>query len=144
MSRGSLDRSRSSSLWSLWGDGRYWATITQAEPRRCPRNGQRTQWLSPLHSLSWSLLVIFLVVVRVIAVDFSGQFVSVFDGDTIEVLHNDRAERIRLSSIDCPEKKGQAYGKRAKQAASELVFGREVTLQSYVKDKYRRTIAARL
>lgn len=45
------------------------------------------------------------------------------DGDTIEVLHNSKAERIRLSGIDCPEK-GQAFGKRAKQAASALVFGR--------------------
>jgi endonuclease YncB( thermonuclease family) len=33
------------------------------------------------------------------------------------VLHNHRAERIRLSGIDCPEN-GQAYGNRAKQAAS--------------------------
>jgi hypothetical protein len=51
------------------------------------------------------------------------------DGDTLEVPHNNRAERIRLNGIDCPEK-GQAYGKRAKQAASELVFGKEVTLQT--------------
>lgn len=51
--------------------------------------------------------------------DFTGPVVSVLDGDTIEVLHNNRAERIRLNGIDCPEK-GQAYGKRAKQAASEL------------------------
>jgi endonuclease YncB( thermonuclease family) len=43
-------------------------------------------------------------------------------------------------SIDCPEK-GQAYGKRAKQAASALVFGKEVTLQTYGLDKYGRTIA---
>ena len=41
--------------------------------------------------------------------DFSGQVVSVLDGDTIEVLFNQRPERIRLSGIDCPEK-GQAYG----------------------------------
>jgi micrococcal nuclease len=48
-----------------------------------------------------------------------------------------------LSGIDCPEK-GEAYGKKAKQAASELVFGKEVTLQTFGKDKYGRTIAARL
>jgi micrococcal nuclease len=64
-----------------------------------------------------------------------------FDGDTIEVLHNQHPERIRLSGIDCPEK-GQAYGKRTKQAASELVFGKEVTLQTFGKDKYGRTLAA--
>jgi len=70
----------------------------------------------------------------------TGPVVSVLDGDTIEVLHNNRAERIRLNEIDCPEK-GQAYGKRAKQAASALVFGKEVTVQTYGKDKYGRTIA---
>jgi endonuclease YncB( thermonuclease family) len=72
--------------------------------------------------------------------DFSGLVVSVLDGDTIEVLHNGKAERIRLSGIDCPEK-GQAYGRRAKQEASALVFGREVTLQTHGKDKHGRTIA---
>src|SRR5215467_8063735 len=71
---------------------------------------------------------------------FSGQVVSVLDGDTIEVLHNNHAERIRLNGIDCPEK-GQAYGMKAKQAASELVFGKEVTLETYGLDKYGRTIA---
>jgi endonuclease YncB( thermonuclease family) len=75
-----------------------------------------------------------------LAAGFSGPVVSVLDGDTIEVLHNTRAERIRLNGIDCPEK-GQAYGKRAKQAASELTFGKQVTLQTYGKDKYGRTIA---
>jgi micrococcal nuclease len=62
------------------------------------------------------------------------------DDDTLEVLHNQHPERIRLTSIDCPEK-GRAYGKRAKQAASELVFGKAVTLQTHGKDKYGRTIA---
>jgi endonuclease YncB( thermonuclease family) len=38
--------------------------------------------------------------------------VSLLDGDTIEVLHNNHPERIRLSGIDCAEK-GQAFGKRA-------------------------------
>lgn len=47
---------------------------------------------------------------------------------------------VSASGIDCPEK-GQNYRKRAKQAASELVFGKEVTLQTYGKDKYGRTLA---
>jgi micrococcal nuclease len=58
----------------------------------------------------------------------------------VDVLHDGEAEHICLNDIDCPEK-GQAYGKRAKQAASELVFGTEVTLHTYGKDKYGRTIA---
>ena len=69
--------------------------------------------------------------------DFTG---PVLDGDTIEVLNGHHAERIRLSGIDCPEK-GQAYGQRAKQAASSLAFGKEVTLQTHGYDKYKRTLA---
>jgi len=38
------------------------------------------------------------------ATSFSGPVVSVLEGDTIEVLHNDRPERIRLSGIDCRRK----------------------------------------
>ena len=72
--------------------------------------------------------------------DFSSPVISVLDGDTIEVLHNNCTERIRLNGIDCPER-GQAYGKKAKQAASALVFGKQVTLQTFGKDKYGRTIA---
>ena len=71
--------------------------------------------------------------------DFTGPVIRVLDGDTIEVLHNQHPERIRLSAIDCPEK-GQAFGKRAKQAASELVFGKEVTVRTYGHDKYKRII----
>jgi micrococcal nuclease len=76
----------------------------------------------------------------VLALDFTGLVVSVLDGDTIEVLHNDRPERIRLSGIDCPEK-GQAYGNNAKHAASALAFEKNVTVQTYGHDKYKRTLA---
>ena len=71
--------------------------------------------------------------------DFSGSVVSILDGDTLEVLHNQRPERIRLSGIDCPEKR-QAYGQKAKHAASDLAFGKEVTVRTHGHDKYTRTI----
>ena len=38
-----------------------------------------------------------------LAADFTGPVISILDGDTIEVLHNNRAERIRLNGIDYPE-----------------------------------------
>ena len=60
----------------------------------------------------------------------TGRIVGVLDGDTLEVLHNTHPERVRLSGIDCPEK-GQAFGNRAKQAASAFVFGRDVILQTH-------------
>jgi len=39
--------------------------------------------------------------------DFTGPVVSVLDGDTLEVLHHDHAERLRLNGIDGPEKSAQ-------------------------------------
>ena len=69
---------------------------------------------------------------------FTGPVVSVLYGDTLQVLHNTHPERVRLSGIDCPEK-GQAFGTRAKQAASALVFGKDVILQTHGQDKYRRS-----
>jgi micrococcal nuclease len=72
--------------------------------------------------------------------DFNGLVVSVLDGNTIEVLHNNRPERIRLNGIDCPEK-GQAYGHQAKQATSAMVFGKEVTLQTHGRDRAGRILA---
>ena len=89
--------------------------------------------------LLWSAAVVLLLAAPALA-NFSGPVVSILDGDTIEVLHNTHPERIRLSGIDCPEK-GQAFGKRAKQAASAFVFGKDVMLQTHGQDKYGRTLA---
>ena len=75
--------------------------------------------ISKGRGLLWSAAFVLFLTAPAHAADFSGPVVSVLDGDTIEVLHNTRPERIRLSGIDCPEN-GQAYGKRAKQAASAL------------------------
>lgn len=84
-------------------------------------------------------VAILLLFVSPAFADFSGSVVGVSDGDSITVLHYGKAEKIRLNGIDCPEK-GQAYGQKAKQAASALVFGKEVTLHTFGKDKYGRTI----
>lgn len=73
----------------------------------------------------------------------SGRVVVVLDGDTIEVVHNNRnkdSERIRLNGIDCPEK-GQAYGNKAKQATSQLVLGKAVSIQTHGVDTYGLTMA---
>ncbi len=85
------------------------------------------------------LLAVVFIPTTLFATDFTTPVVSVLDGDTIEVLHNNHAERIRLNSIDCPEK-GQACGTRAKQATSALVYGKEVALQTHGIDKYGPTI----
>lgn len=92
-------------------------------------------------SLPRSLAILFsLILVPCLAwADFTGKVIGVIDGDTIEVLHEKTPVPIRLHGIDCPEK-GQAFGKRAKQAASALAFGKEVTVQEHGKGKYGRTI----
>jgi endonuclease YncB( thermonuclease family) len=76
-----------------------------------------------MFSKAAALLTCILVfrILSAFAADFSGPVIGILDGDTIEVLHNNKAERIRLNGIDCPEK-GQAYGKRAKLAASDSLL----------------------
>ena len=72
--------------------------------------------------------------------DFSGRVVGVSDGGTIKVMHNGRAEKIRLNGIDCPEK-AQPFGTKAKQFTAAMVFGKDVTVQVKDADKYGRTVA---
>jgi len=45
-----------------------------------------------------------------------------------------------LHGIDAPES-GQDFGSRAKQAASDLAFGRTVTVRPREIDRYGRTVA---
>ena len=68
------------------------------------------------------------------AQDFKSKVVGVTDGDTIEVMHFGRAERILLSGIDCPES-GQAFGTVAEQMTSSLAFREEVTVKTSEKDR---------
>jgi endonuclease YncB( thermonuclease family) len=65
--------------------------------------------------------------------------VGVADGDTIEVMHLGRAQKIRLAGIDCPERK-QAFGTRAKQFTADMVFGKVVTVKIQTIDQYGRTV----
>jgi micrococcal nuclease len=70
--------------------------------------------------------------------------ISVADGDTITVLArgDKKPERVRLYGIDCPER-AQAYGRRAKDFTSDMVFGRhvEIVRMGAEKDRYGRTVA---
>jgi micrococcal nuclease len=70
-----------------------------------------------------------------------GRVVAVTDGDTLKVLvAGQQLSRIRLAFCDAPEKK-QAFGARAKQAMSELVFGKDIDLLPHAIDRYGRTVA---
>ena len=70
----------------------------------------------------------------------TARVIGVSDGDTLTVLSGSTQTRIRLHGIDAPET-GQDYGSRAKQVASDLAFGKIVTVQPVDKDRYGRTVA---
>lgn len=74
------------------------------------------------------------------AAELQGRVISIADGDTLTVLTPDKAQlKIRLVEIDAPES-GQPYGKKAKQALSDLVFGKDVIVQHKAKDRYDRIL----
>ena len=65
---------------------------------------------------------------------------KVVDGDTIDVLTNDKQTiRIRLNGIDCPER-GQPFGNNAAQSLKDSILGNVVKVVSHDQDKYGRTI----
>ena len=71
---------------------------------------------------------------------FTGEVVGVADGDTISVLRDGRAVRVRLQGVDCPEN-AQDFGTKAKQFTSSKVFGKTVTIMPRDIDRYGRTVA---
>jgi len=87
----------------------------------------------------FSILIVLSACLPAFAASFTGQVVGIIDGDTIDVLHKGKAERIRLHGIDCPKKK-QAYGTKAKQFTSDLAFKKTVTVVYMDRDRYNRII----
>ncbi len=73
--------------------------------------------------------------------EFKAKVIAVKDGDTIDVLSDNRKITVRLAHIDCPEKK-QPFGTVARQFTANRCFGQEVTVVNENKyDRNRRLIA---
>ena len=70
---------------------------------------------------------------------FSGPVVGVTDGDTLTVLSGSRPVTVRIAEIDAPET-GQPWSRRSKQALSEKVFEKVVTVEPVTRDRYGRTV----
>lgn len=70
-----------------------------------------------------------------------GRVVGVSDGDTITVLDEmDKGRfRVRLFGVDAPEKR-QAYGNKAKNYLSSLIFGKRVSVRFASVDRYGRIV----
>ena len=67
--------------------------------------------------------------------------IKIVDGDTFDLLTDDTVKiRIRLNGIDCPERK-QDYYQVCKDALSQYIFGKNVTLIPHRKDRWKRIIA---
>jgi micrococcal nuclease len=71
---------------------------------------------------------------------FSGKILTVKDGDSVIIMHNDRPEELRLSGIDCPEK-DQPFGDEATKTTTAICFDKQVNVTAHGPDKYGRTIA---
>ena len=70
---------------------------------------------------------------------WQGKVVGVYDGDTIEVLHDGKDEKIRLYGIDAPEKT-QDFGQEATQFTSDTVLRKTVEVKAMDIDRYGRTV----
>ena len=90
--------------------------------------------------LSLSLFLIFLLTSPRISFAWSGKVVSIADGDTITVLRDKEQVKIRLYGIDTREL-DQAFGTKAKQLTSGMVFGEVVEVEPVDTDRYGRTVA---
>lgn len=74
------------------------------------------------------------------ATEYQGKVVGIADGDTITVLDASMVQhKIRLAGIDAPEKT-QAFGHRSKQSLSDMLYMKEVTIQTNKIDRYGREV----
>ena len=65
--------------------------------------------------------------------------VAITDGDTIKVFDGQEQKKIRLASIDAPERK-QPFGMKSKQMLTDLLAGKRVSLDCPSVDRYKRLI----
>ena len=72
---------------------------------------------------------------------FTGQVVSVSDGDSITVLDSNNVQhRIRFQGVDAPDE-SQDFGPQAKEQLSALVLGQTVEVIPLGRDQYGRVAA---
>ena len=86
------------------------------------------------------LVSLLLVFVDAKAEVLVGKVVGITDGDTITVLDAGKTEhKVRLMGIDAPEK-SQDFGNQSKQALSNYIYQKEVTVEYKKQDRYKRKV----
>ena len=72
---------------------------------------------------------------------FTAKVIKIVDGDTYDVLTNDkRSIRIRMNGIDAPEKK-QPFGQKSKEKLASLCAGQELKIIPHGYDRNKRMLA---
>ena len=94
---------------------------------------------SPTRTCMAFALLWLLLPALVLATSFTGKVVQASDGDTILVMREGRAEKVRLAGIDCPEL-NQPYGQAAKRFVLQVAAQQTVTVQAVTTDRYGRTV----
>lgn len=84
-------------------------------------------------------IVLCLCSSKTFALSFSGKVVKVSDGDTIQVMREGKAEKVRLAEISCPET-NQAFGQAAKHFTLDFAAHKIVTVEIETRDRYGRTV----
>jgi len=84
------------------------------------------------------VIVVFATSAR--AAEYVGKVVGISDGDTLTLLTPEKQQvKVRLGEIDTPESR-QPYGNRARQALSDLAFGKQARIVVQDTDRYGRTV----
>ena len=98
---------------------------------------QRSRCLQVAYGVVWLLLMAWPILVY--AEQFTGKVVGISDGDTISVLREGKAVKVRLHGVDTPEK-AQAFGTQAQKFTGELAFQQTVTVVIRDTDRYGRLV----
>jgi endonuclease YncB( thermonuclease family) len=84
---------------------------------------------------------VLLSIAPALAEEYTGRVVAIADGDTLTLLLPEKQQvKVRLAEIDTPER-NQPYGTRARQALSDLAFGREARVIVVDYDRWGRAVA---
>ncbi len=89
------------------------------------------------------ILVIFAITGNASADEFNAKVIKVMDGDTVRVItETGKAIKIRLSSIDAPEKR-MVFGQKSRRILSNLINQKNVKVVTGKnrKDQYNRVVA---
>ena len=69
----------------------------------------------------------------------TGTVVKVIDGDTFDMIFEEKKIRVRMFGIDSPER-GQAFNVKAKEFTASVIAGKEVSVIIRNKDRYERFV----